>query len=234
MAYSHAGSTSAGAGACPGSEKGAAVRPLNAGALGVARVTAASSSASARRAGSICGEWNAPVTSSSSARRPRPRASRRAASTASCEPASTSWPGALSLATTSAWSSASWSACSGVPPSTASMVPPGRRSAACAISSPRTTASRTAAVSVIAPAAARAGSSPSEWPANVPPSGAPRPRHAARLASTIAGWAKRVLSPQRGNGFAPAWSTTMSSRSGASSRTNSSCCGSCTPWPGKR
>jgi hypothetical protein len=103
--------------------------------------------------------------SSFTARRPLLRASWRAAFSASGAPERTTWPGALSLARLTPWREASAAAWAGVAPRTASIVPPPLAAPATSMSRPRRTTSRSASRSSIAPAAASAVISPSEWPA---------------------------------------------------------------------
>ena len=55
----------------------------------------------------------------------------------------------------------------------------------------------------------------------------------ARLAQKMAGWAKRVDSPARGNGSSPTSAMQRSSSSGARSATRSRISGVWLPWPGK-
>src|SRR4051794_16786093 len=122
------------------------------------------SSAARRRAaaGSMSGEWNAPVTSRRRARAPvSSRATSSACSSASTGPDRTSWPGALSFATTRPSRSASARTSRDSPPSMA-IIPPGRSSPAAAIASARSSTSRTASSNSSAPAATSAAYSPSE------------------------------------------------------------------------
>ena len=143
-----------------------AALPLEYTGISIA-LTGVPSSAARRRsaAGSMSGEWNAPVTSRRRARAPvSSRATSSAASSASTGPDSTSWPGALSLATTRPRRSASARTSRDSPPSIAIM-PPARCSPASAMASARSSTSLTASSKWSAPAATRAAYSPSEWPA---------------------------------------------------------------------
>src|SRR3954468_2906399 len=116
-------------------------------------------------AGSISGEWNAPVTSRRRARAPvSSRATSSARSGASTAPKRASWPGALSLTTTRPRRSASARTSRDSPPSIA-IIPPGRSSPAAAIASARSSTSLTASSNSSAPAATSAAYSPSECPA---------------------------------------------------------------------
>src|SRR5215210_249806 len=137
-------------------------------------------------AGSMSGEWKAPVTSRRRARAPvSSRATSSTASRASTGPDSTSWPGALSLATTSPWRSASARTSWDSPPSIA-IIPPGRCSPASPMAAARSSTSPTASSNWSAPAATSAAYSPSEWPAAAIASPASSPSASVRQVSQAA------------------------------------------------
>src|SRR5512133_683742 len=167
------------------STKGAALPLEYTGRLGSA--TGVASRAARRRsaAGSMSGEWKAPVTSRRRARAPvSSRATSSASSSASTGPLSTSWPGALSLATTRPRRAASVRTSRPSPPSIAIM-PPAFCSPASAMAGARSSTRRTASSSCSAPAATRAAYSPSEWPAAAiaSASSSPSSRHASQAAT---------------------------------------------------
>src|SRR5512133_3959788 len=167
------------------STKGAALPLEYTGMLGSAIGVASSAARRRSAAGSMSGEWKAPVTSRRRARAPASsRATSSASPSASTAPLSTSWPGALSLATTSPRREASARTLWPSPPSIAIM-PPAFCSPASAMAGARSSTRRTASSSCSAPAATRAAYSPSEWPAAAiaSASSSPSSRHASQAAT---------------------------------------------------
>ena len=182
-----------------------------------------SSTRSASAASRISGVWNAPPTFSAVARfTPSSLARAEPASTPSGVPAITTCPGALSFATQHASGAAvhASSACSTVAPSSAAMRP-GCASAAACVSSARRAANRTPSSSESAPAAMRAVTWPSEWPANA--TGASTwsrtASHATREVRRTASCASRVRASASGGASSTSGASGSPSASSACSTT---------------
>src|SRR4051794_6600484 len=112
------------------------------------------------------------------------------------------------------------------------MPPGGPSCAAASMTLPRRATRRSASSSSMAPAAASALNSPSEWPAAAV-GVTSRVLNPARLAQKIAGCWKRVPSSTRANGSSPTTSSARATRSGRTAWAAARMSSVWLPWPGK-
>ena len=231
-----------------GSRSGRAVTLATIGTTGAWIAAEASAAAISSAAGCISGQWNGADTFNGMARAPSALASSMARSTAAFSPEMTTLPWLLSLATTQtptaapAFAAASASARSVFGPISEAMAPWPTGTARC-MAWPRSFSSRAVSDRLIAPAAASAEYSPSEWPATKParvtstPNSAFRARIAATDTAISAGWAFSVRvswssgpSRIRTDSFCPSASSTSAKTSRALAKASASAVPMPTDW----